>query len=185
MSAEKKAEHIESFRENFQLINEIKINKNDGWTVRTALARTAVVKNEIKNKSLSLDERKPVRSTSDYGDGLKQVIIGDKYLLELIYPNEANYPTLAASPFESSRFRENKSPLFFKSKSKEILTNFLGNDYEKLNAKLMAVMKNRVYINITIDNPREFDQLVLEDQKLLNLFHIGNPPPSGSIHVMQ
>jgi len=185
MSAEKKSQHIESFRKNFLLINEMKINNKDDMSIITRLSENAIEKDKNINRSLSLNERKSERSALSYSDGFRRAIAEDKYRLGLSYSNDSNYPIMYAPAVGNGTFSTNKSPELFESKSKEILINFLGEEYKELEAKLVAVNQNRVTISIMVDDPNQFERLVLEDIKLLNLTHIDNPPPSDRLYLVQ
>ena len=186
MSEEQRTEHIESFRENFALINEMKNSNKDDRSIMLSLSKNAIEKDKIKNRSLSLNEKRYERSVSDYSDGFRQVLLDDKYLLKLVYPNNANYPLMYPTiEGYTDKFYENQTIDFFESKSKEILTNFLGEKYEILEAKLTVVMEHFLTIEIKIDNPDQFDNLLLKDSKLAGLTHIGNPPLSDRIRIVQ
>ena len=186
MSEEQRTEHIESFRENFDLINEMKNNNKDDRSIKLSLSKNAIEKDKIRNRSLSLNEKRYDRSISDYADGFSQAVVGNKYLVKLVYPNDANYPVMYPTiEGYADKFYENQTLDFFESKSKEILINFLGKEYQVLEAKLTVVMEHFLTIEVKIDSPDQFDNLLLEDSKLAGLTHIGNPPPSGRIRIVQ
>ena len=177
MSKEKRNEESESFRRNFQLVQEMRGASKSHRHMIIEMSENEIAKKQLLSKD-AWSKRKVSQMSRSYAAGLHQSMVGEKYIVNLAYAHDGQYPTMYGG---SGTFRDNKDSAFLEKKTNEILSDFLGENYTKFNAKLLAVSKG-VIIDVQIDNPEQFDYL-LNDPRLLGVKHIGNPPDVGLIFI--
>ena len=175
MTQEHKDLESQSFRENYQLIEGMRENSKSHREILIKIAENEVAKQQSLSKT-ALNQKQVDRMLFSYAAGVEKAMLGDKYIVELMYDYDGQYPVMYGG---SSTFRDNKSANFTKTNTEKILSDFLGQNHKNLNAKLLSVYRG-VSISVEIDTPEQFD-LLLIDSQLLGVTHLGNPPNAGII----
>ena len=177
LTKEQRDQESQHFRQNYQLFEEMKTSSKSHLHLVREVTENHIEKQKTINKS-TLDSKQLDRMSHSYAAGLYQSMAGDKYVVKVAYNNDNNYPILYGG---SSTFRDNKDISFTKTKTNEILNDFLGEDHSALEAKIFAVTEI-IALEVKINNPEQFD-LLLEDPRLLSIKHVGNPPDANLIFV--
>ena len=175
MTQEQKGLEAQSFRANYQLIEGMKKNSKSHREILIKIAENEITKQQFLSKT-ALNKKQIDRILFSYAAGVQKTMLGDKYIVELMYDYDGQYPVMYGG---SSTFRDNKSANFTKTNTEKILSDFLGQNHKNLNAKLLSVYRG-VSISVEIDTPEQFD-LLLIDSQLLGVTHLGNPPNAGII----
>jgi len=119
--------------------------------------------NGIATAATIAEIEQSVRGTDE-----EQFMEGDKFVIQLMYAKDRNFPTMYGG---TNYFNEDKSQAFYVKTKDMILKHYMGADYTKWSPKLLAVTEI-VGVDATVSNSEELEAL-LEDHRIVRVEHIG------------